>query len=39
MMKKLLALAMLAVLSVGVVGCDDDDVELDTPGGKVEIDR
>ena len=39
MIRKLLTLAMVAVLSVGIVGCDDDDAEIETPGGKVEIDR
>jgi hypothetical protein len=32
-------IALLGLFTFGAVGCDDDDVELETPGGKIEIDK
>jgi hypothetical protein len=32
-------LALLGLFACTGVACDDDDVELETPGGDVEIDR
>jgi hypothetical protein len=39
-MTRWMLIALLGLFTtVGAVGCDDDDVELETPGGKVEIDK
>jgi hypothetical protein len=37
-MTRWMLIALLGLFAFTTVGCDDDDVELDTPGGKVEID-
>jgi hypothetical protein len=38
-MLRWMLIALLGFSTFAVVGCDDDDVEIDTPGGKVEIDK
>ena len=38
-MLRWMLIALLSVSAFSVVGCDDDDVEIDTPGGKLEIDK
>jgi hypothetical protein len=41
-MRRFIILIMLGLFTtsgLALTGCDDDDVELETPGGDVKIDR
>lgn len=38
-MLRWMLLALLGFSTFSLVGCDDDDVELETPAGDVEIDK
>jgi hypothetical protein len=38
-MSRWMLIALLGLSMFSAVGCDDDDVEIDTPGGKVKIDK
>ena len=38
-MTRWMLIAMLSLVAVGSVGCDDDDTEIETPSGDVKIDR
>lgn len=38
-MSRWMLIALLGLFTFTAVGCDDDDAEIETPAGKIEIDR